>query len=117
MPHSKGLHHFEKRKRIHEKHEPYPHPDRLKRFIDKAIYVVGILGFVMTIPQLAKIWLYQNPAGVSVITWASYLIFAVFWVIYGLAHKDRPIIVTFSLLVVMDALIVIGVLLHGGTLL
>ena len=109
MPQSKGLHHFEKRKRIHEKHEPYPHPDRLKRFIDKAIYVIGFLGFVMTIPQVTKIWIYQNPAGVSLISWTSYLIFAVFWLIYGLVHKNKPIIMTFSLYIVMDILIVAGV--------
>ena len=26
----KGLHHFHKRKRIHEQHEPYPHPEHLE---------------------------------------------------------------------------------------
>ena len=64
-----GLHHFYKRKRIYQKLEPYPHPNKWKRLMDKLIYAVGIFGPVMTIPQLTKIWLDKNAAGVSAISW------------------------------------------------
>ena len=47
--HVEGLHHFHTRKRIHQKHEIYPHPDRWMNFMDKAIYVMGVFGPLMTI--------------------------------------------------------------------
>ncbi|MBW2976742.1 hypothetical protein KY347_04825 [Candidatus Woesearchaeota archaeon] len=110
---SRGLHHFHKRKRIHEKHEPYPHQDKFKRFIDSTIYAVGIFGPVMTLPQLAKIWIEKNASGVSVISWGAYLFAAVFWLIYGILHKEKPIILTYALWIVLEAFIVLGTVLYG----
>ncbi len=51
-----GMHHLHKRKRVHEKLEKYPHPEKFKRFIDKVIYVFAIVGPLMNLPQLYKIW-------------------------------------------------------------
>ena len=110
---SSGLHHAHKRKRIEQKHENYPHPDKLKRFMDRAIYVVGIFGPIMTIPQLANIWIYKNAAGVSLISWTAYLITALFWLIYGIIHKEKPIILTYSIWILLDILIVAGILMYG----
>ncbi|MFC1691296.1 SemiSWEET family sugar transporter [Nanoarchaeota archaeon] len=108
----KGLHHFHKRKRIHHKHEQYPHPDKFKRFMDKAIYVVGVLGPIMTIPQLLKIWVDKNAIGVSLVSWIAYLIGAVFWVVYGIIHKEKPIIITYALWIVLDIFIVAGIIIY-----
>ncbi|MBW2999558.1 hypothetical protein KY339_02695 [Candidatus Woesearchaeota archaeon] len=110
---SHGLHHFHKRKRIHVKHEPYPHPKKWKRFIDKTIYAVGVFGPLMTIPQLTKIWIDKNAAGVSAISWGAYLITAIFWFIYGVAHKEKPIIVTYAIWIFLEIFIVIGAVLYG----
>ena len=66
--HTSPLHHLHTRKRIHLNHEKFPHPDKFKRFLDKVIYAVGIIGPIMTIPQITKIWFEQNADGVSVIT-------------------------------------------------
>jgi len=46
-----GLHHLDLRKRIHLKKEKYPHPDKFKNFIDKAIFIVGIIGPLFAIPK------------------------------------------------------------------
>ena len=107
----KGLHHFHKRKRIHEKHEPYPHPDKWKRLMDRLIYAVGIIGPLMTLPQLINIWVYRNSAGVSVLSWGAFGIIAFFWVLYGIMHKEKPIILAHSLWVLFDVLIVVGIFL------
>lgn len=108
-----ALHHFHRRKRIHQKHEPYPHPGKGKRFMDRIIYVVGVLGPLMTIPQLTKIWIEKNAVGVSIVSWASYLIIAVFWLIYGVMHKEKPIILTYSFWIILEAAIVVGILMYG----
>ncbi len=107
----RGLHHFHRRKRIYQGYEPYPHPDKWKNFMDKAIYFVGIFGPVMTLPQLKKIWLDNNTAGISAISWGAYTITSSFWLCYGIMHKEKPIIITSAIWIILDILIVIGVIL------
>ena len=107
-----GLYHFHKRKRIHQGYESHHHPEISKRLIDKLIYVVAVLGPIMTIPQLIKIWVDKNAAGVSVLSWSSYLVIAIFWLIYGIVHKEKPLIITYTLWIILEAFIVIGVTLY-----
>ena len=104
-----GLYHFHRRKRIYQEH---PHPEISKRFIDKLIYVVAVLGPIMTIPQLIKIWVDKNAAGVSVLSWGSYLVLAIFWLTYGIVHKEKPLIITYTLWIILEAFIVTGVILY-----
>jgi len=111
--HSQGLHHFQIRKRTHQKHEPYPHPDKLKRFFDKVIYFVVILGPIMNLPQLFKIWIYQNATGVSLVSWIGFTIFSIIWLIYGILHKEKPIIFMNLFLMVIQAFIALGTFLYG----
>ncbi len=100
---SHGLHHFLTRKR----------ELKWKRIFDKLIYVVGVIGPLMTLPQVFKIWINHQVSGVSIISWAAYLIMAFFWVIYGFIHKEKPIILTYLLWVLLDALVVLGVVVYG----
>ena len=100
------------RKRIHEKHEPYPHPDKWKRLMDKLIYFVGASAPIMTLPQLFNIWIDKNTSGVSLITWSSYEVISVFWLIYGIMHREKPIIITHIMLIFVKALIIIGILIN-----
>ncbi len=110
---SSVLHHKHIRKRIHQKHEPFPHPVAWKRWLDKGIYVVGIAIPIMTIPQVLKIWLEQSAAGISILTWSVYFLGSIFWLVYGIAHKEKPIIVMHTLLIILNGLIVAGALLYS----
>lgn len=108
-----GEHHLHKRKRIHEKHEPYPHPNKWKRFLDKFVYVVGFFGPLLTVPQIYKIWIEGNASGVSLTTWSGFLAYAIFWLIYGIVHKEKPLIFAYILWVTTQTIVVIGILIHG----
>lgn len=108
-----GRLHLNLRKRIHKKLEPYPHPDKFKNFMDKAVFVVGFFGLFMTIPQITKIWLDQNAAGLSVVSWIAYLVVAITWVLYGLIHKEKPIIVIYSVWIMFHVMIITGISLYG----
>lgn len=108
---SKGLHHLHLRKRVH--HEKYPPPDKLKRVYDKLIYVAVVMGPIMNLPQLLKIWILKNAAGVSLISWISFSIISIFWVGYGLLHKDKPIIYMNFSLMIIQALIALGVIIYS----
>jgi uncharacterized protein with PQ loop repeat len=109
------LHHLHIRKRISQ-HEPYPSPDAFKRFLDKAIYAVSIIGPALTLPQIYEIWVHQNASGVSTISWAGYLAMAIFWLGYGVIHKEKPIIIAYVLWIILEALVVVGAFLYGGSL-
>lgn len=108
-----GLHHFQLRKRIHEGLEAYPHPDKFKRVIDKLIFFVGLVGPIMTIPQVTNIWIDKNAAGVSLITWSTYVVTSIFWLMYGISHKEKPIIVTYTAWLFLDASVAVGTFIYS----
>ena len=81
--------------------------------MDKVIYAVGIFGPVMTIPQIFTIWVEKNASGVSVVSWTAYLVAAFFWLAYGIMHKEKPIIMTYILWIILEAMVVIGALIYG----
>lgn len=81
-----------------------------KEIIDKIAYVAGFLAILMTLPQVAKIWVDQSAAGVSLITWSSYLILALVWIAYGIIHKAKPILITYTGYAILDLIILIGIL-------
>lgn len=105
--------HFHFRKRIYQKHEKYPHPDRFKRNFDKFILFAGTIGPLMAIPQLYKIYSSQDASGISFISFTAYAFFNVMWVIYGVLHKEKPIIIVYILWFIMNTSVATGVLLYN----
>ena len=85
----------------------------LRNFFDIGIYVVSVLGPLLTIPQVTKIWFNQTAEGVSVIAWSGFLVAAIFWLFYGMVHKEKPIIITNCLWIVLELFVVIGALKYG----
>ncbi len=67
----------------------------------------------MTIPQILEIWINKNAMGVSIISWSAYIFTSAFWLVYGIARKDEPIIFSSAAWVVLDILIVIGTFMYG----
>ncbi|MBT5016343.1 hypothetical protein HOM98_02560 [Candidatus Peregrinibacteria bacterium] len=110
---SAGKHHQSIRKRIHQKHDLYPHPNKWKSLLDKVILFIGILGPIITLPQLSKIWLSQDAGGLSLITWTVWLFVDSIWILYGFAHKIWPIVFSHTAYFVIQTGVVIGILLYG----
>lgn len=94
----------------HKKHVHKKKPSSLVKFIDKSIYVVGILAVAANIPQLWTVWIEKNFSGVSVVSWAGFLIGSVFWFWYGLLHKEIPIVVINGFLILVQTGVVLGLL-------
>ncbi len=109
---SNVIHHYHIRKRIYKKHEQFPHPQKLKNFMDKAIYPIGILGPVMTVPQLLEVWTTKDVSGLSLLTWSSWVIIASFWLFYGVLHKEIPIILSYALWILVELGVVVGIILY-----
>ena len=109
---SHGAHHYNTRKRIHQKHEPYPHPNKFKRFLDNLIFIIGVLGPLVALPQILNIWVNHAVVGVSIFSWSAFFVLALVWTLYGLLHKELPIIIANVLWMILDFLIVLGVIIY-----
>ncbi len=76
--------------------------------IDRLIYFAVVIGPLLTLPQVYSIWV-QGQKGVSIISWVAYLIASVIWLIYGIKHKDKPIITVEVVWIILEVLIITGV--------
>ena len=106
-----ALHHISKRKRIHLKGEPYPHPNKWKRFLDKLIYFFGFLSPIFTIPQVLKIWFEKNSSSLSLISWITYLCASTVFFFYAIVHKEKPLIIIYLISILINLIVVISIIL------
>ncbi len=111
--HVLGFYHLHKRKRIYKKHEPMPAKTKLKRILDKVIYVVAILGPAAVLPQLMKIWLGKVVDGVAIETWIMAFVISLFWLSYGLVHKEKPIIIAQFLYIILHIVVISGIIIYS----
>lgn len=105
-------HHQDIRRRIYQKLEAYPHPDPKKQFLDKLIFVVGVLGPLSTLSQIYNIYVNKSAEGVSALTWTILFFFSTIWITYGVVHKERVIILTYCLWFVMNGLVALGAIIY-----
>lgn len=81
------------------------------RAIDRVVTAVAFLGPLTSLPQIIEIWFVdRSAAGVSVLTWSAFVVMAAVWLLYGIVHKQRPIIISNALWIVAQSLIVAGAL-------
>ena len=113
MARGAGLHHLHKRKRIHKKHEPYPHPKKWVRWLDRILLVIAIIGPMANIPQIMKIYLENNISGLSLLTWTFYIFITIPWLFYGIIHREKPIIIANILWLATNIIIVAGIFIHS----
>ena len=85
-----------------------PPPTRL----EKALRVMSVVTMLMSIPQAVSVWT-GDARGVSALTWATYLVSAAAWFVYGFHKRDKTIYLACIGWIVIDAAIVAGVLVKG----
>jgi MtN3 and saliva related transmembrane protein len=88
-------------------------PTTYLKFLDKLTFTVGVIGPFTVLPQIYTIFVSHSAKGVSLPTWALIFIVTFPWILYGFAHKDKSIIVSFILWEVANLSVVIGVLIYG----
>ncbi len=84
--------------------------DGFFRFFDRSMYVLALIAPVMTIPQLLQVWVNHHTQGVSLTTWGAYAFVSGLWLVYGILHKDKVIILANLALLLLDCVIVIGII-------
>lgn len=83
-----------------------------KDWIDYAIYFFVFATPLFELPQAIKIFSHQSAADVSVLTWGFFWLSTVFWLIYAVKHKLKPFIITYSLYLVVETIIMIGIFMY-----
>ena len=83
-----------------------------KSIIEKLAYIAGILNPICTLPQLFQIWINKNTEGVSMFTWFSFFIISIIMTLYGFAHKEKPLILMYGFLVLINFFIVLGIFIY-----
>ena len=107
----KDIHHLHKRKRI--KLKTYPNKSRPIKFLDDLLLLIAIIGPFVNFPQIFKIYHLKNATGVSLISWSLFALFDIPWVIYGYVHKEKLLIIAYSLWFISNIIIIIGIILYG----
>ncbi len=102
---------------MRHKHERNAHGKKSPKspyivFLDKLTFVVGVIGPFTVVPQIYSIFSTHSATGVSLMTWLLIFVVTFPWVLYGIAHKEKSIIVSFILWEVANLLVVLGVLLY-----
>jgi len=101
-----------RRKRGNKTLEPYPSPHIWVRILDNAAIAAGIIGPVMTLPQIWQIYHFQNAAGVSALSWFSFAVLDIPFILYGIAHKNKLILVTYILWFVVNLAVAAGAVMY-----
>lgn len=84
-----------------------------RELFDKVMYVIGLFAPLMTVPQITKIWYSHDADGVSALSWAGYAFGSTFWFVYGLLHKEKPIIICNGVAAFLQFMVVIGTLMFS----
>ena len=77
--------------------------------LDKVISLMSAVTMLSTVPQVGQVWL-GSASGVSLVSWASYLVAACLWLIHGVRKHDKSIYLACVGWIILDAAIVIGVI-------
>lgn len=78
------------------------------RALEQAMLFVAIIEPLMTIPQIVELYSHPGQGNISVTTWVLYMAASSMWLIYGLYHRNKPLIFTGILWVVMDIMVIVG---------
>lgn len=84
------------------------------QLINRGIYVVAALEPLGVIPQLYDIFSRRDASNVAILTWASFVVFDIAWLLYGWQARQKPLIIFSGLFTLLELLVVIGALAYGG---
>lgn len=78
--------------------------------IDRITLLIGLSMPIITVPQLLAVWQADTLEGVSLITWVFYTLQGIIFAVFGIKHKEKPLIYTYIPLSLIELGIVIGIL-------
>lgn len=86
-------------------------PDKT-HFIDDVMVLGGVVGPLSALPQIINIYSNQDAGQVSLLSWAFFTILSFVGIIYSIIHKEKIILLGYSLYFIVDFFIVLGILIY-----
>jgi len=80
--------------------------------IDKAMLLAGISIQFATLFQAVEIFSNKNSGRVSLVSWCFYVSFSVIALMYAVVHKLRPMVITNTLGLIVNSLVLLGCILY-----
>lgn len=74
---------------------------------------IGFVGPLTTVPQAMKIWENKSVTGLSLVSWVMYLALSFVWLYYGYVHKEKPIMISNVLYVLVNIVVITGILMFS----
>ena len=109
---SLSLHHFIHTHNVDKEKYDKLHKKKFVQFVDSLVFIVAFVGPMMTAPQVYQIFHTQNAEGVSVLTWFLYSLIQAIWLLYGIAHRNKPIIISNIFWIFWQSLVMIGAIIY-----
>ena len=75
-------------------------------FTDILGFVAGICVMTSVIPQILKVWRTKKVKDISLLTFSVLTFGVALWVVYGILKKDMPIIITNSISLFLNLMMV-----------
>ncbi len=74
---------------------------------------MSVFTLLMTVPQVLTIWVGQQAAGVSVLSWGAYLLSALLWFWFGIQKRDKNIYLPCVGWIVLNSAVITGAVVYG----
>ena len=74
---------------------------------------MSVFTMIMTVPQVWAIWVGQQAAGGSILSWSAYLVSALLWLWFGIQKRDRNIYLPCLGWITLDAAVIVGAVVYG----
>lgn len=87
-------------------------PDH-RYIIDRVVLFTGLIGPIAAIPQAIEIFSKQDAQGVSPITWSFFVVTNAALLLYALAHKLTPLVISNILWVAIEVVVVVGIMMYS----
>ncbi|MCL4360327.1 SemiSWEET family transporter [Patescibacteria group bacterium] len=87
-----GYHHWLHHRKLSGRPKRRQVSGRVARLFDESVYVAAFISVASNLAQLGKIIAAHSTQGVSIITWVGFLLGTIFWLGYGIVHREKPII-------------------------
>jgi uncharacterized protein with PQ loop repeat len=89
------------------------HLSRSGTVLRRLLGVMSVFTMLMTIPQVLTIWVGQQAAGVSLLSWSAYLASAILWFCFGIQKQDKNIYLPCVGWMALDIAVIVGVFIYG----
>ncbi len=86
----------------------------LKKTFDKIAYPIAFIVPLSSMDQVFQIWQQKNAAGVSTLVWTMLFLTSIFWMFYGVIHKEKVIFYGHVAWFILSSIIIIEIVVFSS---